>query len=789
MTDSVQIFLRLRPCIEQQQQQPQQKQSKNVLKNQMKINDDNTIVSIINSDQIEQYEFDQIFNTETDQSTIFTRICRPMLKSLIDEQKDALLFAYGITSSGKSYTINGTPNAPGLIPRTLAYLFQQIPTQQLFNHENYQSMTLSYERRYFQTLKQWSNICIEIDGNDDDHEDNGEDAKIMKDSLKNGQKKYCLFISFVEIYNNYIYDLLEIPNPKQMKWIRTRHTLVNDSNQMVYVQGVQEIQVKNLDQAFGVYLFGLQNRQLSQTMMNEQSSRSHSIFTLKLIHLDDDHLAKGGGYPNLQLKVSQFSIVDLAGLERLNRTGNCGRKLFEAGWINNSLMTLRTCFDAIQKINNNQNNQNTDRILIPYRQSRLTYLLKRFFEFRSTIRMILCASFERENFGENLHVLNFGRKIQRIRLDLVQIRQRNLSGDSIPDDGQDELNYGDLEEDQNKESPTMKNIENFRQNFQQFESKLNDLSDRMESILQKLDQSLKHLPPTRLDRQPIFLPLQLLSSTMAENNRLNFQQILLRLQQQQKSLNNNNQSSKSLIELREFRHELHRWQQDNRELETKFIALLADCQQRYRVDLSSSSSVSHHQPPSTMNGKFNETTMNVYDRLYYQSPARYKQNQLINRSIIESNNRFQINLKTKTKTTAATTTIKKLPPFRSNQSGGGGNIVNQYVHRFVTNTGTGVVGGGGGSVYRSAAAIRRPNPTASIGPTPIKRSTGGSTKIIPRMRTIMSTTTTTTDKNFNGKTITIVNNKRQMSDKIRKLCRKFEPIEKLEKSIVKRKLF
>lgn len=59
---------------------------------------------------------------------------------------------------------------------------------------------------------------------------------------------------------------------------------------------------------------------------------------------------------------------------------------------------------------------------------------------------------------------------------------------------------------------------------------------------------------------------------MAENNRLNFQQILLRLQQQQKSLNNN-QSSKSLIELREFRHELHRWQQDNRELETKFIAL------------------------------------------------------------------------------------------------------------------------------------------------------------------------------------------------------------------------
>ena len=513
MTDSVQIFLRLRPCIEQQQQQ---KQSKNVLKNQMKINDDNTIVSIINSDQIEQYEFDQIFNTETDQSTIFTRICRPMLKSLIDEQKDALLFAYGITSSGKSYTINGTPNAPGLIPRTLAYLFQQIPTQQLFNHENYriksnkqngfflveinnnnnnyfddewetfcqslESMTLSYERKYFQTLKQWSNICIEIDDDDDDHEDNGEDAKIMKDSLKNGQKKYCLFISFVEIYNNYIYDLLEIPNPKQMKWIRTRHTLVNDSNQMVYVQGVQEIQVKNLDQAFGVYLFGLQNRQLSQTMMNEQSSRSHSIFTLKLIHLDDDHLAKGGGYPNLQLKVSQFSIVDLAGLERLNRTGNCGRKLFEAGWINNSLMTLRTCFDAIQKINNNQNNQNTDRILIPYRQSRLTYLLKRFFEFRSTIRMILCASFERENFGENLHVLNFGRKIQRIRLDLVQIRQRNLSGDSIPDDGHDELNYGDLDEDQEKESPTTKNIENLRQNFQQFESKLNDLSDRMESI-------------------------------------------------------------------------------------------------------------------------------------------------------------------------------------------------------------------------------------------------------------------------------------------------------------------
>ncbi|OTF81380.1 kinesin-like protein [Euroglyphus maynei] len=281
-----------------------------------------------------------------------------MLESLMTEEKDALLFAYGITSSGKSYTINGTPNAPGLIPRTLAYLFHKIRLNRknrvisnnqngfymIDNHpddnndecwsfnEAIASMTLSYERRYSQTLKQWSRIRIEICEEDDEEPET---------TTEYNSKRYCLFLSFVEIYNNYIYDLLEIPDPKRMKWIRTKRTLMNDGNQMVYVQGAAEIQVNNLDQAFRVFLYGLQNRQIATTMMNEQSSRSHSVFTIKLVHCDDndDH-----NNHHKQLKVRQFSIVDLAGLERANRTQNMGKKLSEAGQINSSLMTLRAYF-------------------------------------------------------------------------------------------------------------------------------------------------------------------------------------------------------------------------------------------------------------------------------------------------------------------------------------------------------------------------------------------------------------------------------------------------------------
>ena len=548
-TESIQIFLRLRPIMANGGGVGGGAGSNgDHQKRRQIIANDDKIVSIMmnnsNDNQMEQFEFDHVFNTNANQLNVFNRICRPMIESMIHDEKDGLLFAYGATSSGKSYTINGMPKTPGLIPRTLAYLFDKITVDKLNrknsvrsnrqngffivnnnnNHDNNEndgdddwwpfdkaiaSMNPSNERRYSQTLKQWSNIGIEIFDDDDDDDKTAVATPI---TTING-KKYSIFLSFIEIYNNYIYDLLEIPDPKQMKLERTKRTLINDTNQMVYVHGAEEIEARNLNQAFRCYLFGLQNRQIAQTMMNEQSSRSHSVFTIKLIHnkVDDN-----GGDNKPQLKVNQFSIIDLAGLERANRTKNTGRKLCEAGQINSSLMTLRACFDAIQKMNNNnhtaatttssdddggggggqnknqnQNQNQNGKIIIPYRQSRLTYLLKRFFESRSTtiVRMILCVCLNDEDLNENLRILNFGKKVQRIRLldTGVHIRQQQkqeLSGDSVQS-----ITAGDNDDDDDQEDDSdpikivsMKNIEKFRQKIQQLEVQLNHSSVKMESI-------------------------------------------------------------------------------------------------------------------------------------------------------------------------------------------------------------------------------------------------------------------------------------------------------------------
>src|SRR5699024_4596095 len=127
---------------------------------------------------------------------------------------------------------------------------------------------------------------------------------------------------------------------------RAPHQLRHDAHHNVFVHGASEVEAKNADQAMRLFLYGLQSRQTAATLLNQCSSRSHSVFTIKLVSFEETN-----GAAQLmdvtKLSVNQFVVVDLAGVERANRTKATGVKLAEASNINNSLLTLRHCFDKM----------------------------------------------------------------------------------------------------------------------------------------------------------------------------------------------------------------------------------------------------------------------------------------------------------------------------------------------------------------------------------------------------------------------------------------------------------
>ncbi|KAG8145290.1 hypothetical protein E2320_013625 [Naja naja] len=223
---------------------------------------------------------------------------------------------------------------------------------------------------------------------------------------------YSVFVSYIEIYNNYIYDLLdESPlDPTKPKWNNCGTPLRNadftfpqskilreDQNHNMYVAGCTEVEVKSTEEAFEVFWRGQKKRRIAHTQLNRESSRSHSVFLIKLaqapLNADGDNVLQEKDL----ISLSQLSLVDLAGSERTNRTKAEGNRLREAGNINQSLMTLRTCIEALRENQTYGTNK-----MVPYRDSKLTHLFKNYFDGEGKVRMIVCVNPKAEDYDESL---------------------------------------------------------------------------------------------------------------------------------------------------------------------------------------------------------------------------------------------------------------------------------------------------------------------------------------------------------------------------------------------------
>nr|KAF6500537.1 kinesin family member 23 [Molossus molossus] len=381
-----------------------------------------------------QYSFKQVFGTHTTQKELFDVVANPLVDDLI-RGKNGLLFTYGVTGSGKTHTMTGSPGEGGLLPRCLDMIFNSIGSFQakryVFKSNDRNSMDIQCEvdallerqKREAIPNPKTPSSKRQIDPEFADMINVQEFCKaeeVDEDSV------YGVFVSYIEIYNNYIYDLLEeVPfDPIKPKWnscsTPMRNTdfvppqsklLREDKNHNMYVAGCTEVEVKSTEEAFEIFWRGQKKRRIANTHLNRESSRSHSVFNIKLVQAPLDADGDNVLQEKEQITVSQLSLVDLAGSERTNRTKAEGNRLREAGNINQSLMTLRTCMEVLR-----ENQMYGTNKMVPYRDSKLTHLFKNYFDGEGKVRMIVCVNPKAEDYEESLQVMRFAEVTQEVEV-------------------------------------------------------------------------------------------------------------------------------------------------------------------------------------------------------------------------------------------------------------------------------------------------------------------------------------------------------------------------------------
>ncbi|KAL4002158.1 Kinesin motor domain family protein [Acanthocheilonema viteae] len=348
------------------------------------------------------YEFSYVFDESDSQRVVFERTALDLIENLI-RGKNSLLFTYGITGSGKTYTMTGNTEEEsiGILPRTLDVIFNSLINRVdkcVFKPDGRNGFIVRDE---FESAIARRRLELE-------HSDNGVELanryiERRRVSGANPDLACAVFVSYIEIYNEVCYDLLEEP---LLKADGTR-TLSGkdirlDANNMFYVGNAIEVEVDSSDEALEQFYRGQERRRVGDTLLNKQSSRSHSIFNIRVVMAP---YLSNTCYPDAdptKIHVSQLSLVDLAGSERTKRTGNEGARLIESSKINQGLSVLRQCFEKLR------DNQLRDKAAaISYRESKITHLFKNSFEGTGKVRMIICLNPRPEDFNENQGVLNF----------------------------------------------------------------------------------------------------------------------------------------------------------------------------------------------------------------------------------------------------------------------------------------------------------------------------------------------------------------------------------------------
>ncbi|CAL5029856.1 unnamed protein product [Urochloa decumbens] len=315
-------------------------------------------IDLMNQGQKLSFSYDKVFDPNASQGDVFVEISQ-LVQSALDGYK-VCIFAYGQTGSGKTYTMMGRPgiDQKGIIPRSLEQIFK------------------------------------------------------TSQSLESQGWEYSMQASMLEIYNETIRDLLAPGRPNSFDMTPSKqYTIKHDSHGNTTVSDLTIIDVYGIADVTTLLEKASQSRSVGKTQMNEQSSRSHFVFSLKI---------SGSNENTGQHVQGVLNLIDLAGSERLAKSGSTGDRLKETQSINKSLSALSDVIFAIAKGDDH----------VPFRNSKLTYLLQPCLGGDSKTLMFVNISPEASSVGETICSLRFASRVNACEIGIPRRQTQARSFDS-----------------------------------------------------------------------------------------------------------------------------------------------------------------------------------------------------------------------------------------------------------------------------------------------------------------------------------------------------------------------
>ncbi|MQL90771.1 hypothetical protein Taro_023374 [Colocasia esculenta] len=302
------------------------------------------------------FTFDSVADTRSTQEEIFQLVGLPLVENCLAGFNSSI-FAYGQTGSGKTYTMWGPA------------------------HASLEDGSLGTEIGL--TPRVFERLFSRIHEEEEKHSDK--------------QLTYQCHCSFLEIYNEQIMDLLD-PSRKNLQ-------IREDVRAGIFVDCLSEEYVCSVKDVNQLLLKGLENRRTGATSINAESSRSHCVFTC-IIESRSKSIADGLN----SLRISRINLVDLAGSERQKFTGAAGDRLKEAGNINRSLSQLGNLINILAEVSQSGKQRH-----IPYRDSKLTFLLQESLGGNAKLAMICAISPSQSCKNETFSTLRFAKRAKAIK--------------------------------------------------------------------------------------------------------------------------------------------------------------------------------------------------------------------------------------------------------------------------------------------------------------------------------------------------------------------------------------
>ncbi|XP_054850651.1 kinesin-like protein KIF18B isoform X2 [Eublepharis macularius] len=285
-----------------------------------------------------KFVFDRVFGESATQVEVFENTTKGILEGVLNGY-NCSVFAYGATGAGKTHTMLGSEKDPGIMYLTMAELYKKI-------------------------------------------------------EAKKGQKQWEVLISYQEVYNEQIHDLLEPKGPLPVR---------EDPEKGVVVPGLSFHQPKTAEQLLEMLARGNQNRTQHPTDINATSSRSHAVFQ---IYVKQHNNVAG---ITQDLRVAKMSLIDLAGSERASIANTKGARLREGANINRSLLALINVINALADAKSKKPH-------IPYRDSKLTRLLKDSIGGNCRTIMIAAVSPSMLSYEDTYNTLKYANRAKEIKL-------------------------------------------------------------------------------------------------------------------------------------------------------------------------------------------------------------------------------------------------------------------------------------------------------------------------------------------------------------------------------------